>query len=259
MAAGQLIGLVGGHDAQPARPRDAGQERRQGPRSRVGIVEVLEDQQHRPAFAEAGQEAEDRLEHARLAPLGIDRGRAAREQPEGGQPGLCLGDQAEDLLGTGFEKAGQVIVRDPVEEPGEGHPDRGVWIARAARPGPAADHFERLGQAGQPLARLAQQPRDADPAGAGDQQGRRATFGRRLEAGRDPGKFALPPDEARARERRRHARILGAPPAGGTPLPESDPAPWSRRAGPDCGAGRHRLPAGPGRSGGVAGQAGRAA
>ncbi len=211
MAASQLVGLVGGHDAQPPRPRDPGQEGRQRPGSGVGIVEVLEDQEDGPALAETGQEAQDRLEHPRLTPLGVDRGRAGRQQPQRGQAGLGIGDQAQDLLGAGLDQGRQLAVRDAIEEAGEGDADRRVRIPGAARPGAAADHLERLGQAGQPLASLGQQPGDPHSAGAGDQEGRRAAGRGGLQGARNPGKFTLPPYEARARERRRHGRILGVP------------------------------------------------
>ena len=173
-------------------------------------MEVLEHEQDRAAFAEAGQQAQDRLEHPRLAALWIDRRRTGGQQPERRGAGLDLGHQAQDLLGAGLDQGRQVGIGHPFQEPGEGDADRRVGITRSAGTSSAANHLERLGQAGQTVAGLGQQARDADPTGARDQEGGRAAGCGRLETGRDPGKFTLPPHEARARERRRHHRILGA-------------------------------------------------
>ena len=70
VAAGQLVGLVGGHDAQPTGPRHAGEERRQRAGARVGRLEVLqrEHDRHPLADPDAGARGSTRASGSGAAP-----------------------------------------------------------------------------------------------------------------------------------------------------------------------------------------------
>ena len=74
-------GWSGEHEREPLVAGDPGHERREGPGRGVGDVEVLEREDDRPLGGEAAQPAEQRLERARLAALGI------RERAPHGCPG----------------------------------------------------------------------------------------------------------------------------------------------------------------------------
>ena len=72
------VGL-GADDGQPLEPSDAGKERDERPRACVGPVQVLDDEQGRPALPEPPHHTEDALQQARLASLRHGRqGVAAR-------------------------------------------------------------------------------------------------------------------------------------------------------------------------------------
>ena len=73
MAAGDLVAAVRQHEARTGRARDAGEERREIPGPRVGVLEVLEDQEHRAHLAGALQEALDGLGGPCRAALRRDR------------------------------------------------------------------------------------------------------------------------------------------------------------------------------------------
>ena len=211
--AGQLVGLVGGHDAQPARVARRGPGRRPGPacrRRRRGGPRGS----GRPAGARPRRVSrpEDRLEHAGLAPLRIDRRLAARQQAQGGQPRRAVpGTSRMSSSAPVSTRAGRSASGTRSRSRVEGHADRRIGIARAARTGPGSGS-PRTARAGRPAGwRVSvsrrETPTPPEPAISRVVERPSAVASR---AARDPGELALSPDEARARERRRHARILGA-------------------------------------------------
>ena len=74
----QLVGRVRPDEADPMVPSDPAEERDEGAGAGVGVVEVLQDEEHRPPLAQPPDDPEEGFEHAALAPFRGDDRRAAR-------------------------------------------------------------------------------------------------------------------------------------------------------------------------------------
>ncbi len=64
-----LVRLIGRDEADAMRPLDLGKERGESPGAGIGVMEVLEDEHDRLAFAQPAEDPEDAFEQSRLAPL----------------------------------------------------------------------------------------------------------------------------------------------------------------------------------------------
>ena len=98
VVAGDDVGLVGHHDREALVVGDADEEGDERPGRGIGAMQVLEDQRHGPALAEATEDPQDPFEGARLAALrrrrGSRTGRIGRD---------AIGEvrqQAEELAAT---------------------------------------------------------------------------------------------------------------------------------------------------------------
>jgi hypothetical protein len=87
----QLVGRVGADEADPVVTADPAEERDEGARAGVGIVEVLEDEEHGPPFAQPPDDSEQGFQHAALAPLRGDDRRLRGKDAGVIEPGLDLG------------------------------------------------------------------------------------------------------------------------------------------------------------------------
>ena len=132
VAAGQLVRLVGGQDAQAAGARHPGQERGQGAGPRVGRLEVLEGDHHRDPLADPVEHPQDRLEHPGLTALGLGHRRSRREQTQATEPADHSGQQLGQLLGAGPRHPRQFGVGQARDQPLEAFRDRRVRVAGAA-------------------------------------------------------------------------------------------------------------------------------
>ena len=169
--AGEPVGLVREHEADPLVARDPGHERGEGAGRGVGGVEVLERDDDRALGGDPAEPAEQRLERPRLAPLGVgevagpwpwNRGRALgdagqAEEDRAGVPG-------EERIGLGDRAVGEQRA-DRVEHGRPRGVDRAVGLA--------AQHERRLRTRAEALDRLVQEPRRAHPGAARDDDGRR--------------------------------------------------------------------------------------
>ncbi len=81
MLPGEPVGLVGQDERDPLVARDAGHERRERAGRRVGGVQVLEHEDDRPLGGDPAQPAEQGLQGARLAALGVGEVAGARARP----------------------------------------------------------------------------------------------------------------------------------------------------------------------------------
>ena len=172
VAAVQVVGPVGADDRDPLAVQHPQQEGEQVAGGRVGPVQVLEDEQHRAAGRQLGQQAEHGAEHllaGQPGPIGL---RVAARAAVGQQPGE---DRARLHRRLDFRRRGSDRVRE--REVGHAVADLGAL---------AAQHREPLtgGDAGH----LGDQPGLADPGVAADQGGDGAG-GRVIEQGAEPGEL----------------------------------------------------------------------
>ena len=211
--AGQLVRLVGGDEADAVGPLDLGEERRECPGPRIGVVEVFEDEEHGLSLAEPAEDAEDSLEEAGLAPLGGRDARPVGYGAEARQPAVELGHEPEVVVDARAEEVDEGVVRQRGQGRAEGPEDRGVRLVRAGGERPAADHEERLGERPDPFRGLADEFGYADAATAFEQHRRRVPAGGGLQGRGEPRERRLAPHEPRAREpggHDRHSRRLEA-------------------------------------------------
>ena len=135
MLAGEPVGLVREHEADPLVPRDPGHERGERAGRGIGGVEVLERDDDRALGGDPAEPAEQRLERPRLAPLGVrevagpwpwDRGRALGDagQAQEDRPGV----PGEERIGLGDRAVGEQRA-DRVEHGRPRGIDRAVGLA----------------------------------------------------------------------------------------------------------------------------------
>ena len=216
MLPGQPVGLVGQDERDPLVARDAGHERRERAGRRVGGVQVLEHEDDRPLGGDPAQPAEQGLEGARLAALGVGEVAGARaghalgtlghaREAEQDRAGVA-GQQRIDLLARALGQQGP----QRIEHGRPGRVDGSVGL-------PAEDE-RRLGAADDPVERLIDEAGHAHPGAApDDDRGRLARRGRR-DGVDDPCELRLPADEPatdHATRHGRHCRVALGPPAAG--------------------------------------------
>ena len=170
VAAGQLVGLIGGQDAQAAGPRHPGQEGGQGPGPGVGRLQVLERDHHRGLLADPVEHPEDRLEHAGLTSLRLGHGRSLGQHPQAAEPLDDPGQEPAELLDPGPGDPRQLAVRQGGDETLEPGRHRRVGIADSARAGAAANDHKGLGQERDPSLGLVEKAAGAEPTAARDQE-----------------------------------------------------------------------------------------
>ena len=180
MAAREAVRAVGHHEAQPGGPRHAREERRQPPGPGVGVVEVLEDEQDRPALPCPLEQALDRLADPGAAALRRDRlatgvPNLAREARRDGW------QEPRDRLGAGSRGGPQLVVAEAGEPGAEALDDRPERGTVPGRDGGAPDHLEWLWEPADAPDRLADEPAHADATAPRDEQARAATVGGGLE------------------------------------------------------------------------------
>jgi hypothetical protein len=225
MAAVELVGAVGRDQDDPLVPQTTSDERQQIPRRAVGPVDVLDDEHHRLALAQALEQDEETIEQARLGPLGRRLGAGL------GAAGDELGDEPTELPRRRVDQAGEDGgVRDP-EEAAKRLGDRGERqsLLRAQADASAVEHeAARVTGAVRELTDEAALADSRLPADEND--GRRAAFGP-FERCLERAHLGHPADQDRARESGAHlgadhtigpgAQRLRSPTAGGWSSPQS--------------------------------------
>ena len=111
---------------------------------------------------------------------------------------------------AGPRTASRAVVVQLAEGRADRPDDRGVRIVGAARPRAAAQDGPRLGQFGDARQALVEEPADADPGRATQDQRPRASARRVVQHGRESREGDLTPHEPRARIAGGHGGILGA-------------------------------------------------
>ena len=152
---GHLVRLEARDEADAPRPLDAGEERREGARARVGVVEVLEDQDDRMALAEPDQDAEDALEEAGLAALGRRDGRMVEQRVRSGRAECGARARAGARPRCPGRAGRPAPSSDAASSVGRIARRIGAY-GSSSPPGTArpAEDRERLGERGQPVGRL---------------------------------------------------------------------------------------------------------
>ena len=201
----QLVGRVRADEADPVVTADPAEERDEGAGAGVGVVEVLEDEEHRPPLAQPPDDPEQGFQHAALAPLRGDDRRLRGEDPGVVEPGLDLGEEPDDVLEGRPGEPHELVVVDVAEDRVEGADDRAVRLVRPGPVRPAADDGEGLGQAADPSRDLADEAADADAAGSVEEHGRRLAAGRLLQRRCEPDECRVASHEAGPVHRRGHA------------------------------------------------------
>jgi len=111
VAARHAIRPIRDEEAQARGPRHAGEKRREAARARIGVVEILEREEHRLALAAPREQAVDRLVDPRRSALRRDprpaaaEHRVAQTRPE-------LREQAREWLGAGTDDPTELRVVD---------------------------------------------------------------------------------------------------------------------------------------------------
>ena len=164
------------------------------------MVHVLEQQRDRLPLAEAFQQPQHCLEHARLTPLGGDDARPVGQQSQGGQSRPDDRHQASDHVAGRARQGCQHLVGDRLQEMLERRRDRGVRDPGGGRHRDPVNHGERLRQRADATPRLAQKPGEAETGGARKYQRIGLAVCRVLEADRDPIELTLTADEPVAPE-----------------------------------------------------------
>ena len=200
MTARQGIRLVRRDDAQADRPRNPGEKGGQGPGAGIGRLEIFQGQDDWRALRDPGQDAQDRLEHPRLAPFRLGPRCAGGQQVQRRETFGQRRQEASKLLGTGSGDTGQVGVRQPGHELTQSGRHRRIRVAGSAGSGQAADHDHRLRQAGDAKFGFIEQAAGPETGVGGQQQRRRIARRCRVQGGCQPGKLALATNEAFARE-----------------------------------------------------------
>ena len=128
MIAGDLVGRVRRDEADAVVPSDPGQERHELSRSRVGIMEVLEHDEHRLSLRQPTDQPQNRFQHAALASFrGSDR-RPLRECAGIAQPRLELGEESDHVLGRRSGQADELVVGRFVQDRSERPDDRPIGL-----------------------------------------------------------------------------------------------------------------------------------
>jgi hypothetical protein len=159
VAAGQLVGPVGGDDQDPLACHAASQERQRLAGRAVGPVEILDHQHHRALLPEGVEQRQQALEQPRLASLAGDR---------------VPGQQRRHALA---HRRGQRRVAVACERPQRRHQREVGQLALAAEVDGLAGQHERS-RVARAAHQLSQQSRLPDARLAGDERQRRAPGGR---------------------------------------------------------------------------------
>ena len=121
------------------------------------MVKVLDQQRDRLPLAQALQESQHGLEHARFAPLGGGDLWPIRQQLQLGESRLDAGDQPGNGVTRGPDQGREHLIGEWREQVLQGGRDRRIWHAGRCRKSHTMDRGERLGQRGNPSPGLAQE------------------------------------------------------------------------------------------------------
>ena len=242
-----LVATVGQDQAQPCGPGHTREERGEVPCPGVRVMEVLEDEEHRLAFAGPLEQALDRLADPRVAPLRRDRIPSAMPILTA-EPALDAGDEPGDRLGARPEHAGELVIGERPEPRPEALDDRRVGRPAARGYRRAPDDLERMAEPPDPADRFGHEPARPDPAAPGEEQPRAAAIRGRLQGNREMGELTLASDEPLAAEPRRHDPIVPHRAKPTATLPRSCPTPSRCVRAPPRPPARNRGCGGTGRS-----------
>ena len=166
-------------------------------------MEVLEDEEHRPALTGAFEHPENGLGEPGGAPI---RAHAERTDAVVARSVPDLGKEGGQRVRTGTHDPRPLGIGHPGQEGPEAHDGRRVRLAGATRDRSPAEDGERLRQPTDAPDALVEEPAHARAARARDEDAVTVALGGRLEGNRDPGDLPLAPHEAFAAQRRRHGR-----------------------------------------------------
>ena len=103
------------------------------------MVHVFEHQYDGLALTESLEQSQDRLEHARLAPLGRDDTRPVWQQLQRREPRAQTRHQPGDRIGRRSYQGGERFVGNRRQEMIQGRADRRVGHSRRGRQGDPVD------------------------------------------------------------------------------------------------------------------------
>ncbi len=199
----RTVHRLGRDDRQALVGRDPAEERHQGTRRGIRVMEVLDHDDDGSRLPEPPERAEHALERPCLAPLRRSGRPGRHTRPL--EPGGDRGEQQGDVTRRRAQGPLERVVGQRGEDGFEGADDRPVRLVGTGRPGAAAQHGHRFVEAADPADRFVEEPAHPDAGAPADEHRASLPPGGVVEHGGEASERVLAPDEPHARISAGHA------------------------------------------------------